>query len=87
MSMLFLDKKFNVISNGALVFALIKSNIMYRKMDKTIHRNCACILPPFSAYRTQLTGKPIAPFEKNVFRSNYTIKIYITFVFTHDFCL
>jgi hypothetical protein len=38
--------------------------IMYRKMDPTIHGNCTCIQPAFSAYRTQLTGKPSAPFER-----------------------
>jgi hypothetical protein len=29
----------NVLSNGALVLG-VKSNIMYRKMDKTIPGNC-----------------------------------------------
>jgi hypothetical protein len=37
---------------------------MYRKMEETIHGNCACIQPPFSAVRTRLTGKPSAPFER-----------------------
>jgi hypothetical protein len=46
MPMLF-QPKFHVHSNGALVFCWNKSNIMYRKMDKTIHGNCACIQPPF----------------------------------------
>ncbi len=33
-------------------------------MGKTIHGNCACIQPPFSAYRTQLAGKQSAQFER-----------------------
>jgi hypothetical protein len=39
-------------------------NIIYRKMDTTIYGNYACIQPAFLAYRTQLTGKPSAPFER-----------------------
>ncbi len=31
---------------------------MYKKITKTIHLKCACIQPAFSAFRTQLTGKP-----------------------------
>ncbi len=57
-------QKFDVIANGVTCFCC-KSNIMYRKMDKTIHENCACIQPEFSAYRTQLRGKPSAPFERS----------------------
>ncbi len=32
-------------------------------MNKTIHRNCACIQTAFLLYGTELTGKPSAPFE------------------------
>jgi hypothetical protein len=44
---------------------LLKSNILYRKMNTAIHRNFACIQPAFVANRTQLTGKPIATFERS----------------------
>jgi hypothetical protein len=54
--------KFWVLSNGAIVFSL-SLYIMYRKTDRPLHGNCACIQGTFSAYRAQLTGKPIAPFE------------------------
>jgi hypothetical protein len=37
-----------VLSNGVLVFG-VSHIIMYRKMDKTIHGNCASIQPQFSA--------------------------------------
>ncbi len=37
--------------------------VPYRKMDKIIHGNCACIQSAFSAYRTELTKDPSAPFE------------------------
>jgi hypothetical protein len=38
---------------------------MYRKMDKPIHGNSACIQPPFlGAYKTQLTGKQRPQFER-----------------------
>jgi hypothetical protein len=40
---------------------------MYRKMDPTILRNCTCIQPAFLAYRTQLTGKPSAAFDRAYF--------------------
>ncbi len=40
---------------------------MYRKMDKTIHGNCAYAQPAFSAYKTRLRGKPSAPFERAKF--------------------
>ncbi len=35
--------KYHVLSNGVNCFCC-KSNIIYKKMDKTIHGNCACIL-------------------------------------------
>jgi hypothetical protein len=60
----------NVVPNGALVFYVLKSNIMYSKIDKNIHRNCACIQcfiqfnALFSAYMSQLIRKPSAPFER-----------------------
>jgi hypothetical protein len=39
---------------------------MYRKLDKTIHRNCTCIQVALSDSRIELTGKPNAPFEEAV---------------------
>ncbi len=55
-------------------------------MDKAIHRNCACIQTSFSAYKTELTGKPSAPFER-VLNSGLltTLRSYIYFVFVHAF--
>ncbi len=38
----------------------------YRKMDTTIHGNCASIQPAFSAYRAQLTRKPSTPLERSL---------------------
>jgi hypothetical protein len=55
--------EFNVLSNGALVFA-VSLILCAGKWKKIIHGNRAYIIPPFSAYRTQLTGKPSAPFER-----------------------
>ncbi len=61
---------------------------MCRKMDKTIHGNCACIQPPFSAYRTQLKRKPSAPFERAYNTGlGSALRFYIYFVFAHDFYL
>jgi hypothetical protein len=37
---------------------------MHRKTDKTLHGSCASIQPPFSAVKTQNTGKQSAPFER-----------------------
>jgi hypothetical protein len=37
---------------------------MHRKMEETLHGNCTCSQPPFSSYRTGLTGKQSAPFER-----------------------
>jgi hypothetical protein len=37
---------------------------MCRKIDKTLHGNCTSIPPPFSAYRTQLTGKQVRAFVR-----------------------
>jgi hypothetical protein len=51
--------KFNVISNGAIAFAASLDNIMCWKMDKTIHRNCACIQPAFSAFGLNLQETPM----------------------------
>jgi hypothetical protein len=61
---------------------------MYRKMDITIRRNCACIQLAFSAYMTQLTKKQSAAFERaqNV-GIGTTLRFYVYFVFVHDFCL
>ncbi len=42
--------EFLVLFNGALDFAASQILCKYRKMDKTIHRNYACIQPSFSAY-------------------------------------
>jgi hypothetical protein len=55
---------FNVLSNGALVFAASLVSIMQREKDRNIHIKCSCIQPEFSAYRAQLTGKQSAPFER-----------------------
>ncbi len=52
-------------------------------MDKTIHGSSACIQPPFSEYmyhRTQLRGKPSAPFETalsfgNIIKISYLLCI------------
>jgi hypothetical protein len=52
---------------------------MYRKMDKTIHGNCACIQPLFSAYRTELSGKPSVPFER---AKNSSLETVLRFTFT-----
>jgi hypothetical protein len=52
--------KLNVISNGALVFAAYKM-----ENGTTIHRNCSCTKPTFSAM-TQLTRKPSAPFKRTL---------------------
>jgi hypothetical protein len=58
---------------------------MYRKMEETIHGNSACIQPPFSAFRTQLTGNPSPPFERaEKSRLETTYRFYIYFVFVHD---
>jgi hypothetical protein len=53
--------KFHALSNGELVFCC-KSNIIY--VQETIHGSSACIQPPNSATKTQLTGKQSAPFER-----------------------
>ncbi len=39
-------------------------------MNIAIRRNCACIQPAFSAYKTQLTGKPSSPFERAYWSKN-----------------
>ncbi len=54
-----------------LVFAVI-----LMKMDKTIHGNFACISLPFLANRTQLTGKPSAPFERALNGLETTLRNY-----------
>jgi hypothetical protein len=54
---------FHALSNGALVF-VVSLTLCTGKMDRAIHQNCACIQPPFSAVRTQLTGNQSAPFER-----------------------
>jgi hypothetical protein len=46
------------------------------KMDKTIHGNFACISLPFLANRTQLTGKPSAPFERALNGLETTLRNY-----------
>jgi hypothetical protein len=35
-------------------------------MDETIHQKFASIQTAFSAYKTQLPGKPSAPFERTL---------------------
>jgi hypothetical protein len=62
----------------------------YRKIDKTIHGNSACIQPPFSflGYRTQLSRKQSEPFEITWnFGAKTTLEFYIYFLFVHNFCL
>jgi hypothetical protein len=54
---------------------------MYRKMEETIHGNCASIQPPFSAYMTQLTGNTSAPIERAFnFGLKTILGLYIYFV-------
>jgi hypothetical protein len=61
---------------------------MYRKLDKTIHRNCTCIQVALSDSRIELTGKPNAPFEEAVhFGLKTKLRLYIYSVFVYDFCL
>jgi hypothetical protein len=61
---------------------------MYRKMYKTIHRNCACIQPALAAYRTELKGKPTASFERALNSGlEMPLRFYIYLVFIHDVCL
>ncbi len=72
-------QKFHVLSNGALVFWRT-SNIMYRKMEETIHGNRVCIQPQFSGVKTQLTGKPSPPFERALNSDlEITLRSYIYF--------
>jgi hypothetical protein len=60
----FVSRPFHALSNGALVFDVNKSNILYRKIDITSRGNWASIQPPFLAYRTPLTGKASPQFER-----------------------
>ncbi len=55
-------RKFPVLSNGALVFAV--NLILFTENGEAIHRSCTCIKPPFSTYKAQLAGKPSAPFQR-----------------------
>jgi hypothetical protein len=70
--------KFQVLSNGGVRFGA--SLILCT--DKTIQRNSACIQPLFSAYRTQLTGKPSAPFERT-----YDLDLETIFKILHLICI
>jgi hypothetical protein len=55
----------HALSNGALALAVSLHSFMYlQEMDKTLHGNCACTQPELSVYRTGLTGKPSAPFDR-----------------------
>ncbi len=59
-------------------------------MDKTIHGNCTYIQPPFSAYRTQLTGKPSTPLERALSygpETSLRFSIHFVSVPVHDFRL
>jgi hypothetical protein len=57
-------------------------------MDKTVHRNCACIQLAFSAYRTQLTGKQSTVFERALNSGlEKTLRLNIYFGFVRDFFL
>ncbi len=62
MSMLFLDEI--SCSFQWCTWFCVKSNMVCRKMHKTVHGNWSCIQHQFSAHRTQLRGKPSAPFER-----------------------
>ncbi len=53
---------------------------------KTIHGKCTCIQPAFSAYRTQLTGKTSAPFERALNSGYLLVTSGRIFVFIYDFC-
>jgi hypothetical protein len=48
-------------------------------MNIKLHGNCACIQPPFSAYRTQLTGKESVPFKRML---NFGLETYTDLKFT-----
>jgi hypothetical protein len=88
MSMMFLDQNFMFLPMVHLFLLCCESIIMYRKMDKTIDRNSACIQPSFSVYMTQLTGKPNAPFERSYNSGIETsLRVSICFIFLHDFCI
>jgi hypothetical protein len=85
-SMLFLDQ--NYIFFPMVHFFCCTSNIMYRRMDKTIHRNSACIQPAFSANMTKLTGKQSASFErplifvsKQHYNFAFTFHVYMIYAF------
>jgi hypothetical protein len=60
-------KMYMLLKDQWCTYFCCKSNLtlMYRKMDKTVYGNFACMQPPFSAYRTQLTGKRKYTFRKN----------------------
>jgi hypothetical protein len=62
----FSTTKFHALFNGAIVFAV--SLILYsgKWIGTTIHQNCDCFQPPISAYRTQITRKQNAPFERTL---------------------
>ncbi len=64
--MLFLDHYFNVLSNGALVFA-VSLILCLGKWIKLFTETGICIQPQFSfhfAFSTQLTEKISAAFER-----------------------
>jgi hypothetical protein len=57
-------------------------------MNIANRQSCACNQPPFSADRTQLTGKPSAPFERELnFGIEATFVFYIHVLCVHDFYL
>jgi hypothetical protein len=56
--------KLRVLSNGAFVFAVSLILCTGKWIGETIAQNCTCSQPGFSAYRTKLTGKPNATFER-----------------------
>jgi hypothetical protein len=69
--------KFHVLSNGAIDFAV--SPILCTGNWTQL---------AFSAYMTQLTGKPSAPFERALnFGIATLLAFYVYFVFLHDSCL
>ncbi len=79
---------FHVLSNGAHAFGV--SLILCEDMEQTIHGNCAAFNLHFEhIHRTQLTGNPSAPFERNVWNFGLEVALifHIDFVFVHGFCL
>jgi hypothetical protein len=58
--------KCHVLSNGALVFAVSIIFCTGKLIKLFAETALACIQPPFSAYRTQITGNQIARFKRTL---------------------